>query len=183
MPYLAVYDPNGIPQDEYECVFSLTERRIYVYMRNLTFQCERRENAEKAIASTARNGVQLLFNQIFHLPTTVNLDGVFAQIPQTSPSELNTVVPREKPLPAAKPLTKWEKFAKSKGIAPKKKKDRLVFDEEKQDWVPSWGYKGKNKDAEEQWIHEVKASEGAFALTTVVIEEDAHEYDCNRPSA
>lgn len=112
------------------------------------------------MAATARNGVQLLFNQIFNLPTKVNLDGVFAQLP----SQSEFVLPREKPLPKPKPLTKWEKFAKSKGIAPSKKKDKLVYDEERQDWVPAWGYKGKNKDKEEQWIHEIPASKGELKI-------------------
>ena len=47
-------------------------------------------------------------------------------------------------------MTKWQAFAATKGIAPKPRRDRLVFDEEKQDWVPKWGYKGKNKETEEQ---------------------------------
>lgn len=114
-----------------------------------------RDNVESALQATARNGVQLLVNQIFALPTNVTLDGVFAKLPPAT-----TILPREKPLPKARPETKWEKFAKTKGIAPKPKKDRMVFDEEKQDWVPAWGYKGKNKDKEEQWIHEIKTSQG-----------------------
>lgn len=31
----------------------------------------------------------------------------------------------------------------------------MVFDEEKGDWVPKWGYKGRNKDGEGEWIVEV----------------------------
>jgi hypothetical protein len=31
-------------------------------------------------------------------------------------------------------MTKWERFAKSKGIAPKPKKDKVVFDEQSQSW-------------------------------------------------
>jgi regulator of ribosome biosynthesis len=30
-----------------------------------------------------------------------------------------------------------------------------VYDEEKQEWVPKWGYKGKNKEVEDQWLVEV----------------------------
>ena len=59
-------------------------------------------------------------------------------------------------------MTKWQAFAATKAIAPKPRRDRLVFDEEKQDWVPKWGYKGKNKETEEQWIVEVPANKGAF---------------------
>jgi hypothetical protein len=34
-------------------------------------------------------------------------------------------------------MTKWEKFAKAKGIAPKPKKDKMVFDEQSQSWYIS----------------------------------------------
>lgn len=30
-----------------------------------------------------------------------------------------------------------------------------MYDEEKGEWVPKWGYKGKNKDDEGDWIVEV----------------------------
>lgn len=39
-----------------------------------------------------------------------------------------TILPREKPLPEPKPTTKWEKFAREKGIK-KRKHSRLVWDE------------------------------------------------------
>lgn len=63
-------------------------------------------------------------------------------------------------LPKPAPMTKWQAFAAAKGIAPKPKKDRLVYDEDKQEYVPRWGYKGKNKDKEDQWIHEVPNNAG-----------------------
>lgn len=52
-----------------------------------------------------------------------------------------------------------EKFAKKKGIAPKKKTGKLVYDPEKGDWVPKWGYKGANKAIEEEWGVEVKPNQ------------------------
>lgn len=79
-----------------------------------------------------------------------------AQLP-----DITTVLPREKPLPKAKAVTKWEKFAKTKGIAPKPKRDRMVFDEEKQDYVPRYGYKGKNKEGEQAWAVEYPANADA----------------------
>jgi len=39
------------------------------------------------------------------------------------------VLPRARKVPVPKPLTKWEKFAKEKGIV-NKKKDKKVFDTE-----------------------------------------------------
>ncbi|KGB79325.3 hypothetical protein CNBG_5163 [Cryptococcus deuterogattii R265] len=71
-----------------------------------------------------------------------------------------TLLPREKHLPKPKPLTKWERFANEKGIS-HKKKEKDVWDEERQEWVPRWGRFGKNKDKEDQWLHEVKPGEEA----------------------
>lgn len=68
-------------------------------------------------------------------------------------------------------MTKWQAFAAAKGIAPKPKKDRLVYDEEKQEYVPRWGYKGKNKDKEDQWIHEVPNNAGPSARSVVAAEK------------
>ena len=48
-------------------------------------------------------------------------------------------LPRSKPLPKAKPLTKWEKYRLEKGIAPRKKRGRMVFSELTKDWVPRYG--------------------------------------------
>ncbi len=31
----------------------------------------------------------------------------------------------------------------------------MVFDEAKGEWVPKWGYKGKNREGEGEWIVEV----------------------------
>ena len=41
-----------------------------------------------------------------------------------------------------------------------------MYDDEKQDWVPKWGYNGKNKEVESQWIVEVPADKGASRRTS-----------------
>lgn len=55
-------------------------------------------------------------------------------------------------------------FAKKKGIRTKPRDGKMVYDEEKQEWVPKWGYKGKNKEVEDQWLVEIddtkKTAEG-----------------------
>ena len=67
-----------------------------------------------------------------------------------------TPLPREKPLPVEKPESKWERFARKKGIKKKSKDEpKKVYDEEKGDWVLKWGYRGKAKAADEDWIVEV----------------------------
>lgn len=103
------------------------------------------------LSSRTRDGVQSLINKIFTLPTTRDPEyGPLAALPA-----FTSKLPREKSMPKPKPLTKWEKFAKQKGIQ-SRKKDKMIYDENIGEWVPRWGYKGANKDLEEQWIHELK---------------------------
>ncbi|SCV67725.1 BQ2448_5336 [Microbotryum intermedium] len=133
---MAILDPNPIEDEVYKM------------------------DREQTLLSHARDGIQLLVNGIWNQPTRLVDDGVLADLPPIS-----TELPREKPLPKAKAMTKWQAFATAKGIAPKPKKDRMVFDEEKQDWVPRWGYKGKNKELEDQWITEVPDGAGQSCLS------------------
>ncbi|KAI0290081.1 RRS1-domain-containing protein [Multifurca ochricompacta] len=110
---------------------------------------------ETYLQSTARDSVQLLLSSLFSLPTLSSPEGPFAQLPTPT-----TQLPRAKPLPKPKPLTKWERFARAKGIH-SQKRDKKVWDEERQAWVPRWGWKGKNKEEEAQWLHEVPANADA----------------------
>lgn len=67
-----------------------------------------------------------------------------------------TVVPRFKVLPSEKMLSKWQKFAKEKGIQ-KKKRSRMVYDETQEDYVPRWGaYSIKHNQRKGQAIMEVQ---------------------------
>ncbi|KAI5810238.1 ribosome biogenesis regulatory protein-domain-containing protein [Peziza echinospora] len=108
---------------------------------------------EACLKAVARDGAQLLINQIL---TTVPLkstpDGVFAELPDPL-----TALPREKPLPKPKEPTKWDLFAKKKGIVKSNTNStgKMVYDEATGEWVPKWGYKGKNKAEENQWLVEV----------------------------
>lgn len=107
---------------------------------------------EKELALHARENVQLLINQIFDLPREMSDMGPLAKLPEPS-----LTIPREKPLPKPKVETKWEKFAKEKGID-KRKKSRMQFDEEKEEWAPSWGYKRAGDDMKD-WAVEMKAGD------------------------
>lgn len=49
-----------------------------------------------------------------------------------------TAFPRHKKIPEKKPMTRWEKFAKDKGIR-KQKRGRMVYDEITKSWVPRYG--------------------------------------------
>lgn len=119
-------------------------------------------NKEQYLQSVTRDNVQLLVNQILSLPmkTTTDTHGsstgqdstmTLAQLPEPT-----TMLPREKPILKPKPPTKWEQFAAKKGIKAKAKDGKMVYDEATGQWVPKWGYKGKNKELDDQWLVEVE---------------------------
>lgn len=54
-------------------------------------------------------------------------------------------LPRLVPPPKPKPLTKWEKFRKERGLAPRKRRERKVFDPVTKRWVRRFGYKSIKK--------------------------------------
>jgi len=103
------------------------------------------------LKNLARDNSQLLMNGIFSLPTTRVEDGVVANLPKPT-----TPLPREKHIPKAKPETRWEKFAKEKGIQ-KRKKSKMVFDETYLEYRPRHGYKRAN-DQLNDWLIEVPNS-------------------------
>jgi regulator of ribosome biosynthesis len=95
--------------------------------------------------------------------TSTAHDGILLTLPAP-----NIVLPRFKPLPTPKPPTKWELFSRKKGIgkyntklgsgggsAEAERRRKLVYDEEKGEWMPRWGYKGKNKKGEDDWLVEI----------------------------
>lgn len=106
---------------------------------------------EETIAAIARDGAQALINQLLGTCEAKSTsDGVHLVLPAPT-----TQLPREKPIPAEKAPTKWELFAKKKGIKDKKREGKMVYDEASGEWVPKWGYKGKNKEADNGWLVEV----------------------------
>lgn len=147
--FLTVTDPNPIDHESYTYVLLFTNMN-YMSLSSLVLS----EHLEDYLQSTARDGIQALIAALYTLPIHPSPDGPLAQLPPPT-----TALPRAKPLPKPKAPTKWERFAASKGIQ-KKRRERKVWDEEKQEWVDRWGRDGKNKDKEVQWIHEVKADAG-----------------------
>lgn len=64
-----------------------------------------------------------------------------------------TTLPREKPCPVEEAKTKWEKFREERGLPPRKKRSRLVYDPIQKDWVPRWGKGSIKKLAEgDNWL-------------------------------
>jgi hypothetical protein len=111
---------------------------------------------EAALDASAEANAQLLVRAIFSLPREmVDEVGAVALLP----SKISRL-PRELPVPAAKEPTKWEQFAKQKGIAKKGKRDRMVFDagadEGKGDWAPRYGYKRARGDETAPLVYELK---------------------------
>lgn len=85
--------------------------------------CFCRSNPEEYLKNLARDNTQLLVNEIWKLPFERVDDVVITKLPKPK-----YILPREKPAPKGKTLTKWESYAKEKGIT-KRKKDKLVWDE------------------------------------------------------
>ena len=92
-----------------------------------------------------RDNTQFMINHLFELPTENSEVGPIVlsyknvNISQATLPARVTKIPREKPIPK-KVETKWEKYAKMKGIK-KHKRERMVYDKDAQEWRPRWGYK------------------------------------------
>ncbi|KAJ1729948.1 Rhodanese- sulfurtransferase [Coemansia biformis] len=124
---------------------------------------------ETYLQGLSREGTQLLVNELFTLPTVVDEDSVYAALPKRS-----LVLPREKPVPKEKPMTRWEKFAKIKGIQ-KRKRGAMVFDEAQGEWRPRFGFKGVNNDGQQPWLLEVPQSADPYQDQYQVRREEKKE--------
>ncbi|KAL6503101.1 hypothetical protein OROHE_023730 [Orobanche hederae] len=92
---------------------------------------------EEMVKETTEQGtklVQAVADALFSLPSTEDPDGPILVLPAPT-----TKLPREKPLPKPRPPTKWEVFAQKKGIQ-KRKKEKLVFDDQTDTWKRRHGY-------------------------------------------
>jgi regulator of ribosome biosynthesis len=94
--------------------------------------------------------------KLFELPTEITEVGPVAILPNPF-----TAIPREKRIPDPKPETKWEKFAKEKGIK-NKKRERMIFDEVDQQYKPRYGYKRANNGIQDIPIVEIKAGDDPY---------------------
>jgi regulator of ribosome biosynthesis len=109
---------------------------------------------ESHLASVARDGAQVLINQLLTTTAiTATPQGVLLTLPPP-----HTPIPREKPIPAPKPETKWSAFAKRRGIKPKTREQRrnLQLNEKTGEHERKWGYKGANKAGQDEPIIEIR---------------------------
>lgn len=97
-----------------------------------------RVGQDGTLLELARDGVEALVHAVFSLPAEMTDAGKLADMPEPS-----FQLPREKPIPKVRAMTKWKKFAQEKGIQ-KKRRDRLVYDEAMDDFVPRYGKGSKN---------------------------------------
>ena len=102
----------------------------------------------------------MLFNALWALPTEKVEEALCIKLPPCSHQ-----LPREKPVPKAKPPTRWEAYAKSKGIDRKSNKSkggeegkagRLVWDDKLREWLPKFGYKKAKAEQQKNWMMEIK---------------------------
>lgn len=108
------------------------------------------------ITAASRDCAQGLINQLL---TTCPIKTSSAGDLVISLPQPTTPLPREKPLPTPKGETKWERFARKRGIQDKKREGKMVYDEASGEWVPRYGYKGANKKGENDWLVEVDEKE------------------------
>ena len=113
------------------------------------------------LKSLTRDNVQLLINKIWELPIERVDVAIMATLPKPE-----YVLPRSRVIPKPKPLTKWQQFAKQKGIQSKKKgKSKLKWDEELKEWIPTYGYKRAKAQEQKEWL--VEANDNADSTNDV----------------
>jgi regulator of ribosome biosynthesis len=95
-----------------------------------------RPGHDAADAEVVREVVEALVRAVFALPSDSTEEGRMAVLPAPI-----YAMPRAKPIPKERSLTKWEKYAKEKGIQKKKSRDRLIWNEARQDYLPRYGAK------------------------------------------
>jgi hypothetical protein len=76
-------------------------------------------------------------HELFALPVSAEQGATLGRVVDL-PQPL-TRLPREKPLPTARPLTRWERFAQEKGIKKRQKRSSRVWDEASQSWKRRFG--------------------------------------------
>ncbi|XP_062186155.1 ribosome biogenesis regulatory protein homolog [Phragmites australis] len=99
-----------------------------------------REELREECLRKATELAQAVADVLFALPPSEDRDGPIVRVPPPT-----TRLPREKHLPKPKPPTKWEQFAKMKGIT-KRKKNKREWDEQTQSWKRTYGYDRVNDD-------------------------------------
>lgn len=115
-----------------------------------------RKDKEEFLKKLARDNTQLIINQLWELETKKVENLVVAKLPAPK-----TILPRSKPIPKPKSPTKWELYAKTKGIQ-NRKREKLVWDDTSKEWKPRFGYRGINQNND--WLIEVPDNAGLLMV-------------------
>jgi regulator of ribosome biosynthesis len=110
-------------------------------------------NNAASLQSIVEKNFKQLIADLFKLPTSVVDDTYVVALPPA-----NTLTPREKIMPSARQPTKWESYAKTKGIETRKK-SKLIWDEATQTWKPRFGYRRAENDKKKDWLVPVGAND------------------------
>lgn len=106
------------------------------------------------LLARALKNFNYLKNALASLPRSTDEEGVSVELPKP-----NLILPKAFPLPIPKSerqLTKWQAFAKKKGIKPKKKRSSHVYDDKiSKDWRPRHGSKSAKNDSLSNWVEEL----------------------------
>mmetsp|Transcript_25316 Transcript_25316/g.52932 ORF Transcript_25316/g.52932 Transcript_25316/m.52932 type:complete len:478 (-) Transcript_25316:171-1604(-) len=116
---------------------------------------------EAVLLAKAAEGTTQLLRELWKCPVEKKTDvGPLARLPS-----VDTKLPRALPPPPPKQLSKWEEFALQRGIAPKSKRSRKVFDESTGEWKHLTGsLETKANAGPESWpIMEVKKNDDPMA--------------------
>ncbi|XP_053214736.1 ribosome biogenesis regulatory protein homolog [Panonychus citri] len=107
-----------------------------------------RKIKEDYLLKLAQTNGQYLLNKLSELDTMI-VDGYnLIKLPVGT-----TPLPRSMPVPKPKAPTKWETYAKDKGIQ-KRKREKMVWDDTEKVWKPRYGYNRINSDKDD-WIIEI----------------------------
>ena len=141
---------------------------------------ELRSQQEQYLKSLTRDNVQILINKIWELPTQRVEEVIVAKLPKPG-----FVLPRARQIPKPKALTKWQQFAKEKGIQSKKKgKSKLKWDDVLKKWIPTFGYKRTKAMEQKEWLVEVndenKAMEDQFGVMKAAKQERQSKNELQR---
>ncbi|XP_076257427.1 ribosome biogenesis regulatory protein homolog [Rhynchophorus ferrugineus] len=137
-----------------------------------------KSNKEDYFLKLARDNTQILINHIWSCPIKKIDEVIMAELPPP-----RIVLPRMKRVPKPRALTKWEKFAKEKGIQ-KKKKAKLSWDAQLQKWIPMYGFKKVKAEKTKNWVLEVPQNsdpyEDQFKKNTAAKSENVAKNELQR---
>lgn len=122
--------------------------------------------SDEYLLQKASEATQQLLKELWALPldkSDANNTKGGHEICAILPSQSMISLPRVLPPPPPKVDTKWDQFAKERGMQPGRKRERKVWDEATGTWLYRHGYQKANADGGEWPIMEVKKNDDPYA--------------------